>query len=143
MGDSQISLWGSSIAVSPEGLIYVSDYGSERIQVFGSEGQFLRQWTVREVWSIDVDMEGNVYATLSTRSSIIKFDAEGKILLSWGERGGSEGQFRQPMGIAIDSNGLIYVADYDNDRVQIFRQPTSTVVGATDPVAGGSHRPNK
>jgi len=138
MGDNQISLWGSSIAVSPEGLIYVSDYGSERIQVFGSDGQFLRQWTVREVWGIDVDREGNVYATLSTKSSIVKFDAEGKILLSWGERGGDDGQFRQPMGVVIDSNGLIYVADYDNDRVQVFRQPTSTVIGMMDPAAGGS-----
>jgi DNA-binding beta-propeller fold protein YncE len=122
-GDGAVSLWGSSIAVSPDGLIYVSDYGNSQIQVFDPDGQLLREWMAVEVWRIAVDREENIYAAQSTKDSIIKFDPQGEIHFKWGQRGGGDGQFRYPKGVAIDSKGLIYIADYDNNRVQVFRQP--------------------
>ena len=39
-------------------------------------------------------------------------------ILSWGEYGNTPGEFDEPRGIAIDSNGHVYVADFDNDRIQ-------------------------
>jgi DNA-binding beta-propeller fold protein YncE len=133
-GDGAVSLWGSSIAVGPDGLIYVSDYGNAQIQVFDPDGQLLREWPVVEVWRIAVDGEGNIYAALSTKDSLVKFDPQGEILFKWGERGGGDNQFRRPKGLAIDSKGLIYVADYDNNRVQILRPSASTIAsGSADP----------
>ena len=32
------------MAISPDGLLYVSDTGHQRIQVFGANGEFLRNW---------------------------------------------------------------------------------------------------
>ena len=29
-------------------------------------------------------------------------------------------QFSRPTGVAVDQEGIIYVADWDNDRVQVF-----------------------
>ena len=49
-----------------------------------------------------------------------KFSPDGKLLFSWGEPGRGPGQFILPHGIAIDSAGLVYVADRENSRVQIF-----------------------
>jgi DNA-binding beta-propeller fold protein YncE len=43
-------------------------------------------------------------------------------LLSFGEYGNGPGQFNVPHAIAIDSRGRVYVADRDNNRVQIFDQ---------------------
>ncbi|MFC1566743.1 carboxypeptidase regulatory-like domain-containing protein [bacterium] len=40
--------------------------------------------------------------------------------LQWGSSGTSDGQFKYPNGIAIDSNGNVYVTDKDNHRVQKF-----------------------
>ena len=50
-----------------------------------------------------------------------KFSKEGKLLFSWGEVGRGPGQFILPHGIAVDSAGLVYVADRENSRVQIFK----------------------
>ncbi len=39
---------------------------------------------------------------------------------AWGEPGEEPGQFDAPEGVAIASDGRIYVADTNNDRVQVF-----------------------
>ena len=41
-------------------------------------------------------------------------------LRAWGSEGSAEGQFNSPQGIAIDSQGDVYVTDYQNYRVQKF-----------------------
>lgn len=38
----------------------------------------------------------------------------------WGKAGSANGQFRGPFGIATDKGGAVYVADTDNNRVQVF-----------------------
>jgi DNA-binding beta-propeller fold protein YncE len=48
------------------------------------------------------------------------FAPDGKLLTSWGEPGSGPGQFNLPHGIAVDSDGNIYVADRENSRVQVF-----------------------
>jgi hypothetical protein len=49
-----------------------------------------------------------------------KFSNDGKVLFSWGEPGHGPGQFILPHGIGVDSAGLVYVADRENSRVQVF-----------------------
>ena len=36
------------------------------------------------------------------------------------ERRNGDGQFSLPSGLAIDSDGVLYVCDYHNCRVQVF-----------------------
>jgi DNA-binding beta-propeller fold protein YncE len=112
-----------SLIVSNEGDVFVADFWSDRVQVFGSDGHFLRKWNRLGVWGIALDSEGNIYSTLSVGDAIVKFDSQGQTLFKWGERGGGDGQFRRPMDVAIDSKGLIYIADYDNNRIQILHEP--------------------
>ena len=38
----------------------------------------------------------------------------------WGSTGTGDGQFDQPVGVAADSTGNVYVADTNNDRIQKF-----------------------
>jgi DNA-binding beta-propeller fold protein YncE len=49
-----------------------------------------------------------------------KFTADGKLLLSWGEPGSGQSQFRLPHNIWIDSKDRIWISDRENSRVQIF-----------------------
>ena len=38
----------------------------------------------------------------------------------WGSPGSGSGQFNQPHGVAVDSSGNVYVADFNNHRIQKF-----------------------
>ena len=51
---------------------------------------------------------------------IHKYAPDGTLLLSWGEPGSGPGQFHVPHGIAVDRNGVVYVADRENSRLQLF-----------------------
>ncbi len=41
-------------------------------------------------------------------------------VLQWGSFGSGNGQFNQPVGVAVDFSGNVYVTDMGNDRVQVF-----------------------
>ena len=64
---------------------------------------------------------GNIYvADGYGNSRIAKFDSNGKYLKSWGSRGSAPGQFNIPHTLAIDAQGLVYVGDRANNRIQVF-----------------------
>ncbi len=51
---------------------------------------------------------------------VVKFDKDGKFLMTWGSKGAGPGQFNLPHSIDIDRARRLYIADRDNGRVQIF-----------------------
>lgn len=53
---------------------------------------------------------------------VLKFDARGNFLKTWGGRGTGPGQFAVAHGIAIDAKGQLWVTDRENQRVEIFDQ---------------------
>ena len=80
-----------------------------------------------------VDEQGNLYVLDVAQAHVVKFDADGQVLLTFGEPGSGDGQFnfrpvRTPLyhdlvyggDLAVDQDGNIYVADGSNFRVQVF-----------------------
>jgi hypothetical protein len=63
-----------------------------------------------------VDQFGSVYAV--SGDLIIKIGPDGKELGRWGSSGSGPGQFNNPIGIALDGQGNLYVADSQNHRIQ-------------------------
>ena len=49
-----------------------------------------------------------------------KYSPDGKLLFSWGESGTGPGQFNIAHNIATDKDGWVYVADRENQRIQVF-----------------------
>ena len=77
---------------------------------------------------VAVDAVGNVYvvdwarASQGGNSRIQKFTGSGIYLTQWGSFGNGNEQFEYPYGVAVDAAGDIFVADYDNFRIQKFGQ---------------------
>ncbi|CAM4022296.1 T9SS type A sorting domain-containing protein [Flavobacterium jumunjinense] len=73
---------------------------------------------------IEVDNSGNVFVTDRISSSIRKIDANGTVVTIAGNGNGfqdgegSSAQFSSPTGIAIDSNGNIFVSDWYNQKIR-------------------------
>jgi sugar lactone lactonase YvrE len=53
-------------------------------------------------------------------SRIHRFTHDGELLQSWGEPGGQPGEFRTPHSAWVHTDGRVFVADRENDRIQIF-----------------------
>jgi NHL repeat len=55
-------------------------------------------------------------------SRIMKYDKDGKFIKSFGHFGTEPGELIGPHGLALDSQGRLFVADRSNNRVDIFDQ---------------------
>ena len=118
----------SGIAVSDSGRVYMSEHFGHRVNVFDLDGNFITNWATGgvEPGDMDFDSNGNVYVVLHNAHRIQVYDADGLPLWGFGSLGSSEGQFRYPTGITLDSDGNIYVAER-NQRIQKFDQSGSFI----------------
>ena len=48
-------------------------------------------------------------------------DPLGTFVLEWGSQGMDNGQFQSPTGLAVDSDGNVFVSDFGNYRIQKLR----------------------
>ncbi len=68
-----------------------------------------------------VGPDGSTYVTDGYGNSrVVKFTHEGTLTKYWGDRGTKPGQFNTPHSIVMDANSTLYVADRQNDRIQVF-----------------------
>jgi NHL repeat-containing protein len=59
----------------------------------------------------------------SNSARIVKFTKDGKFIKTWGRLGSEPGNFRDPHDLYVGgSKGYVYVADRQNNRVQVFDQ---------------------
>jgi sugar lactone lactonase YvrE len=90
------------VAVDSAGNVYLADSGFERVQKFDSSGNFERAWGKGVAG-------GPGFETCTVAASC-----------QFGVAGGLKGEMSQPSGIAVDSAGNVYVADYGNNRIEKF-----------------------
>jgi DNA-binding beta-propeller fold protein YncE len=118
-----------AVAVDGDTFVYIADARNNRIQKFTADGAFVAEWACERPAGIAVDAEHQVYVTESSDYGefsaqidyqIKKFSSVGSLLASWGSRGSGDGQFVEPSGIAVDRNGVVYVADSRSNRIQRF-----------------------
>ena len=108
----------SAVAIAGDEL-YVADYYNSRIDVFTTEGEFLRAFAK----GVNTDDNSDI-CTTSCRGA------------DWGT---AAGQLREPSGITV-SGGQVYVAEAANQRVSVFTTAGvfERVIGKNVDGAGGS-----
>ena len=88
---------------------------------------------------VTVDLRGNVFVADTGNDRIMKFKTDGTFIKTWGSfcvaRTGTgcedpdgigglskgDGQFLVPYDLATDSSGNVYVAEFENSRIQKFK----------------------
>lgn len=118
-GDGQFrNPWG--IALGASGDINVVDSDNERIQRFDTHGKFLSKIDLpgSHLKGIATDMLGFLYVT--DGDWVRKLGPDGGKIFALGGYGTGNGQLSQPLAIAVDPKGIIYVADTGNNRIQTF-----------------------
>ena len=115
------------VSADNHGNLYVTDYTNNCIQVFSNDGVFLRSFghDSNGVKRLDrpyyVCVSGHyVYVTNSDGHYVSVFTTAGDYVTSFGQRGSGEGEFKYPRGVCTDKDGFVYVAEYNNNRVQCF-----------------------
>ena len=116
------AFWPEELAVGPDGNVWVANVGADRAEEFDEEGNYLKsiapevgsgEGQINGPRSLAVDAEGDVYVGEPANARVQEFDEEGHFLDSVGggpETGESFG-WNAPGGIAITSDGKLWVAD--------------------------------
>ena len=123
-----------TVAIGPDGLVYVGDQSSNIVQVFTRDGVFQREVGVAGTRPGELGPVGavavasdNTLIVADGRDRINRFDAGGNLLNAFGTSGTQVGQFHFGAGGGNDApagGGLaiagqtLFVSDSFNDRVQ-------------------------
>ncbi len=126
----------TSIAVAPNGDLYVADFWNKRIQHFDSQFQYIDEIEV-ESWGskgvtdrayvVALD-DGTVLATDPANQRIIVFDPSGEEAAAW--RLPSDTGFTRPIGIAVDAEDQVYITDNISDVAggRVVRVPLAVLL---------------
>ena len=135
-------VWPHGIDVDDDGNVWVADARGEgnrghQVIKFSSDGDVLMrlgtagvagrtQSTFDQPNDVLVAPNGDIFVgdghPANGNNRIVKFSSDGTYLMEWGETGSAPGQFRTPHALAMDSQGLLYVGDRSNRRIQVFEQ---------------------
>jgi hypothetical protein len=120
------------VAVDSTGRIYVADHGNHRIQVFNADRSYLK--TLGESGqsgynfahfggpqALFIDANDRLYVAEMWNDRLQVFDVDGNYLTTIGGNwGGTTGRLRGASGVSVDAAGNVYIADWNNHRIQKF-----------------------
>jgi hypothetical protein len=135
--------WGEGIfkrphgvTIGPDDTLYCVDEGEHTVRKYtmdggkllmtlGTPGQPAPAWSgipFNRPTKVAFDPKtGEFYVTDGYGNSRVhKYSPDGKLLFSWGQPGTGPGEFNIVHTVCTDRDGLVYIADRENDRIQIF-----------------------
>jgi peptidylamidoglycolate lyase len=141
-----LNTWGDNLFIMPHGLtvdadnnVWVTDVGLHQVFKFNHDGKLLLKIGEAKIPGNDsthfnlptdvaVTREGSFYVSDGYGNNrIVKFSSTGAYLFEWGEKGHKKGEFNLPHAIDLDDEENVYVADRENNRVQVF-SPTGKFI---------------
>lgn len=122
------------VTIAPDDSIFLTDDGDHTVRKCTFEGKVLMTLGIpgkpaayqggepfNRCTHVAFSPKGEIYVSDGYGNSRVhKYSPDGKLLLSWGESGSDPGQFNIVHNICTDREGWVYVADRENNRVQVF-----------------------
>ena len=125
--------------IDPQGNLWVTDVNGHTVTKMSRQGEVLLtlgtrgqagEWNeaagtrlLNEPTDLAFGANGEIFLLQGHgrgEPRMLKFDRTGKLLKTWGGLGSGPGQFDTSHSVVVDRKGLVYVADRQNRRVQIF-----------------------
>jgi DNA-binding beta-propeller fold protein YncE len=124
--DSADNIWATDVASN---LVYKFNPSGRLEMVLG-----VKAWTgewhpyghlklFHEPSEAVVGPTGDIYVLQGhgkAESCVHKFDSDGNYIKTWGKKGKGPGEFDLPHSLVFDAQGLLYIADRNNGRIQVF-----------------------
>ena len=108
------------IAIDAQGLLWVTDRENQRIQVFDSDGKFIREMKYAGLpCSVDIGRQ-YVYMVNGFAGQVLRMDLNGKVLAALGKPGKGLGEFGEAHFIAVSPKDELFVADSVNGALVKF-----------------------
>ena len=121
--------WINGLAIDDDDRLFVSDGKMHRVLIFNPKHEVENQITegLVDPVGLAIDTENRfLYVVDTQQDQVIVYDADTLKLLRRIGTGGKNhflttpGDFAAPQGVALDSDGNVYVTDTLNNRVEIF-----------------------
>ena len=118
--------WG--VAVNTKDEIAVTDFDCNRVQIFNSDGTYLRSFgrfgtnkgEFLRPTGIAFSKNGCIFVADNNNNRIQTFTEMGEFVGSFGGKGSMDNHLSDPCGLSVDSDGNIIVADTGNKLIKIF-----------------------
>ena len=116
------------VAVTAKDEILVADNRNHRVQVFDSNGTFLRSFghkgenagEFKNPTGIAINKDRNILVSENGNHRVQILSWKGRHLGSFGGKGSLDSQLLNPWGLSLDSTGNVIVADTGNKLIKIF-----------------------
>jgi len=128
--DSTLNL-PNAVTIDDAGQIYISDTGRGRIAIFSDKGKYIKAVTGSEQEDtptltsprgIIVEKSRRILVTDMLAHEVIGYNSEeNKKVVEFGAMGINAGEFQYPSGMYQTSDGMIYIVDSINHRIQKFK----------------------
>ena len=139
-----VRTWGKDQFINPhhlridhDGNIWVADFGLHIVQKFTPEGEELMTLGIRGEKGSDerhlnmptdmaITKSGDIFVTdgygRGGTQRVVHFTKDGGFVKAFGSAGPKPGQLQIAHAIVVDSQGILYIADRNSGRIQLFNQ---------------------
>ena len=134
------------ITTGPGGMVYVSDSGNGRVQMFTPGGRFVRQFgsygtgqgQLLQPFDLVVDGAGSVYVADDLTETLAKFSPAGHVVWTIGGSAATDPDLAGHFHVtSIDRHGRLVVTNDDINRI-LYIDPSGHEVDAFSPSTSGS-----
>ncbi|XP_058957430.2 E3 ubiquitin-protein ligase TRIM71-like [Pocillopora verrucosa] len=116
------------VAVNERDDIVVTDTDNHRVQVFSSDGTYLRSFGRKSDKQGELNWPAGIAFDKNKRSIVVDssnhrvqlFNDQGEYLSQFGGEGNLDHQLRAPLGLSVDRSENIIVADWGNKVIKTF-----------------------